>query len=90
MSSSDKAKSKLLDSMRMSKQGSTSSVSDADVPETKKVEPAKKAAIKPANKPASAAKKAKKPAAKSSTAKSADVKKPVVDNFQAAQRVWPD
>ena len=83
MSSSDKAKSKLLNSMRMSKQGSTSSVPDAGAPETKKEAPAKKAASKPASA-------AKKTAAKSSAVKSSDVKKPVIDNFQAAQRVWPD
>lgn len=86
MSSSDKAKSNLLNSMRMSKQGSTSSAADAGAPVAKKAAPAKKAAAKPA----SAAKKTKKSSAKSAAVKSSDVKKPVIDNFQAAQRVWPD
>ena len=78
MSSSDKAKSKLLDSMRMSKQGSTPEVTTSETPA-----PEKKA--KPsANKSAGTDKKSK-PATKSSAAK-----KPITDNFQAAQRVWPD
>jgi len=81
MSSSDKAKSKLLDSMRMSKQGSN----EAPVAE-KPAAPAKTAAKKaPATKTKATAPKKPKAAAKSSAPK-----KPVTDNFQAAQRVWPD
>lgn len=80
MSSSDQAKSKLLDSMRISKQG-TAAETTAPVAAKSKPAPAKKA--KPSSRPASSAAKAKptKPAAP---------KKPVTDNFQAAQRVWPD
>ena len=78
MSSSDKAKNKLLDSMRMSKQGSTPEVTTSETPA-----PAKKA--KPSeDKPANTAKKAKP------VTKSAAPEKPITDNFQAAQRVWPD
>ena len=82
MSSSDKAKSKLLDSMRMSKQGSNEAP-DANEPAA----PAKAAAEKkaPATKAKAAAPRKPKAAAKSSAPK-----KPVTDNFQAAQRVWPD
>lgn len=82
MSNSDQAKSKLLDSMRMSKQGST------------KPAPAKKPASTQAaaTKPVPA-KTSNKPAGKSSStakkSKSTDkIKMP--DNFQRTQRVWPD
>ena len=78
MSSSDQAKSKLLDSMRMSKQGSTP---ETTAPATSKSAPAKKA--KPASKAASTA-------AKTKSTKPAEAKKPITDNFQAAHRVWPD
>ena len=78
MSSSDQAKSKLLDSMRMSKQGSAPA---APAPVKSTPAPAKKA--KPASKPASTA-------AKAESTKPAAPKKPVIDNFQAVQRVWPD
>lgn len=78
MSSSDQAKSKLLDSMRMSKQGSAPT---AATQAPAKSTPAKK--TKPASKPASTAAKAK-------STKSTAPKKPITDNFQAAQRVWPD
>jgi len=74
MSSSDQAKSKLLDSMRMSKQGS----SDAPVAE------------KPAQAKAAPAKTAPAPKKSKAATKTAAAKKPVIDNFQAAQRVWPD
>ena len=82
MSNSDQAKSKLLDSMRMSKQGSAPA---ATAPAKSTPAPAKKArpASKPASKPASTAAKAK-------STKPAAPKKPITDNFQAAQRVWPD
>lgn len=74
MSSSDQAKSKLLDSMRMSKQGSTTEVTASETPApAKKAEPSKN-----------------KSANKSNKAKPAAPKKPITDNFQAAQRVWPD
>ena len=84
MSNSDQAKSKLLDSMRMSKQGSAPAPA-ATAPAKSTPAPAKKArpASKPASKPASTATKAK-------SAKPAAPKKPITDNFQAAQRVWPD
>ena len=88
MSSSDKAKSKLLDSMRMSKQGVSANVTAANAAPAKKVEPAKKVK-QTASKPTGTAKKSQA-AAKSTSVKSAVVKKPVIDNFQAAQRVWPD
>lgn len=78
MSSSDQAKSKLLDSMRMSKQGSSGAPAAAKPAPA--AAPAKKAPAKKA--PAS-----KAPASK---AKAAAPKKPITDNFQAAQRVWPD
>ena len=77
MSSSDQAKSKLLDSMRMSKQGS----SETPV------------AAKPAPTQATPAKKVKEAAPKKPkavAAKTSAPKKPITDNFQAAQRVWPD
>jgi hypothetical protein len=77
MSTSDQAKSKLLDSMRVSKEGAK------EVPVAEKTEPVKKAA--PANK-AKVTKKAAKPAAK----KTAASKETVSDSFQAAKRVWPD
>lgn len=81
MSSADKTKNKLLDSMRMSKTGAT---------DTAPTEPASKAetAAKPkkaATKKKGAAK--KKPAAKKSPAKSVA---PVRDVYQAARRIWPD
>ena len=88
MSSSDKAKSKLLDSMRMSKQGAAANVTTANAAPAKKAEPTKQVK-KTASKPAGTAKKSQA-AAKSTSVKSAAVKKPVIDNFQAAQRVWPD
>jgi hypothetical protein len=81
MSTSDQAKSKLLDSMRASKEGAK------EVPVTAKAEPAKKPA------PAKKSKSAKPAKAKKATKKAA---KPVAakartsDSFQAAQRVWPD
>ena len=80
MSTSDQAKSKLLDSMRASKEGAK------EVPVAAKTEPAKKAAPAKKAKPAKSAKpaKAKKPA------KPAKAKAKVSDSFQAAQRVWPD
>ncbi len=80
MSTSDQAKSKLLDSMRASKQGTTESpVAEESAPEqttsTKEAAPASKA------KAAQTTKKAAKPAAS----------KPAgADSFQAAKRVWPD
>jgi len=88
MSSSDKAKSKLLDSMRMSKQGAAANVTAANAAPEKKAEPTTKVK-KTASKPAGTAKESK-PAAKSTGVKSPVVKEPVIDNFQAAQRVWPD
>lgn len=80
MSTSDQAKSKLLDSMRVSKQGTTESpVAEKSAPEkttsTKEAAPASKA------KAAKTTKKAAKPAVS---------KEAVTDRFQAAKRVWPD
>ena len=81
MSNTDQAKSKLLNSMRMSKQG-PAAVSQETAP-AKKVH-------QPVNKPASTAKKPASTAKKPKTTTSAAPKKPITDNFQAAQRVWPD
>ena len=74
MSTTDQAKSKLLDSMRASKQGAK------ETPVAEKIAPASKAKAAPASK-AKATKKAAKPAASKET---------VSDSFQAAKRVWPD
>ena len=80
MSTSDQAKSKLLDSMRVSKQGAKEVlVAEKTAPEKKAV-PASKAKAAPASK-AKATKKAAKPAASKETSS---------DSFQAARRVWPD
>ncbi|MCW8941732.1 MAG: hypothetical protein OQK93_01000 [Gammaproteobacteria bacterium] len=80
MSTSDQAKSKLLDSMRVSKQGAKEvPVAEKTAPEKKAV-PASKAKAAPASK-AKATKKAAKPAASKGTTS---------DSFQAARRVWPD
>jgi hypothetical protein len=80
MSTSDQAKSKLLDSMRVSKQGAKEVlVAEKTAPEKKAV-PASKAKAAPASK-AKATKKAAKPAASKGTTS---------DSFQAARRVWPD
>ena len=88
MSTSDQAKSKLLDSMRVSKQGAKEvPVAEKTAPEKKEV-PASKAKAAPASKakaaPASKAKATKKPA------KPAASKETSSDSFQAARRVWPD
>jgi len=84
MSTSDQAKSKLLDSMRVSKQGAK------EVPVAEKTAPVKKTA--PAKKRAPVKKTA--PASKAITtkkvAKPAASKETVTDSFQAAKRVWPD
>ena len=88
MSSSDKAKSKLLDSMRMSKQSVSANATPAETASAEKLESAKKVK-QTASKPSVTAKKSK-PTAKSTAVKSSVVKKPVTDNFQSAQRVWPD
>ena len=74
MSSSDQAKSKLLDSMRMSKQGSTPDVTKSETPTQEK-----KA------KPSASTDKKSKPATKPSA-----TEKPITDGFQKARRVWPD
>lgn len=80
MSNSDQAKSKLLDSMRMSKQGSTEKTPAATNSGTSKN-----------TKPATAAKKSTASNAKAKTnSKSSASKKSVTDDFQAAERVWPD
>ena len=81
MSTSDQAKSKLLDSMRASKEGAK------EVPVAAAAEPAKKAAPAKKAKPAATAKKAKKA---KKAAKPAAAKASTSDSFQAAQRVWPD
>ena len=78
MSTSDQAKSKLLDSMRVSKQGAKEVPVAEKAAPVKKTEPASKAKKAPASK---ATKKAAKPAASKET---------VSDSFQAAKRVWPD
>lgn len=80
MSTSDQAKSKLLDSMRASKQGAIEVPVAKKTAPVKKTEPAGKAKAAPANK-AKATKKAAKPAASKAT---------VSDSYQAVKRVWPD
>ena len=93
MSTSDQAKSKLLDSMRLSKQGAKEApVAEKTAPvkktapikktaPVKKTAPIKKTAPASNAKPAKTTKKAAKPAASKET---------VSDSFQAARRVWPD
>ena len=76
MSTSDQAKSKLLDSMRVSKEGTK------EVPVTENTAPVQKTA------PASKTKAAKKTTKKA--AKPAVSKETAADSFQAAKRVWPD
>ena len=80
MSTSDQAKSKLLDSMRASKQGTQETPVAEEAAPVKKAQPASKAKAAPAGK-AKATKKAAKPAA---------AKEAASDSFQAAKRVWPD
>ncbi|MBT8120754.1 MAG: hypothetical protein KJN89_13655 [Gammaproteobacteria bacterium] len=80
MSTSDQAKSKLLDSMRVSKQGAKEVPDAKQTAPVKKAAPASKAKAAPANK-AKATKKAAKPAVSKKTAS---------DSYQAAKRVWPD
>ena len=80
MSTSDQAKSKLLDSMRVSKQGAKETPVAEKAAPVKQAAPASKAKAAPASK-AKATKKAAKPAASKETAS---------DSFQAAKRVWPD
>ena len=81
MSTSDQAKSKLLDSMRASKEGAKEvPVAEKPAP-AKKAVPAKKAKPAKSSKAAKSTKKATKPAAKKTKAS---------NSYQAAQRVWPD
>ena len=80
MSTSDQAKSKLLDSMRASKEGAK------EVPVAEKVAPVKKTA--PASKAKTAS--ASKAKATKKEAKPAASKATVSDSYQAAKRVWPD
>ena len=75
MSTSDQAKSKLLDSMRVSKQGAK------EVPVAEKTAPEKKEVPASKAKAAKTTKKAAEPAVS---------KEVVTDRFQAAKRVWPD
>ena len=80
MSTSDQVKSKLLNSMRVSKEGAK------EVPVAEKAAPVKKSApaTKAKSAPASNAKATKK------AAKPAKSKETVSDSYQAARRVWPD
>jgi len=86
MSSSDNAKNKLLDSMRMSKSGAPGTAADKPASENTAKAADKPAASKPAAKKKAATKKkpaaAKKPASKNKAA--------AQDPFQAARRIWPD
>jgi hypothetical protein len=86
MTTSDQAKSKLLDSMRVSKQGAK------EVPAAEKTTPVKNTAPVKKAKPASKAKAAPAGKAKATkkAAKPAVSKETVSDSFQAARRVWPD
>ena len=80
MSTSDQAKNKLLDSMRVSKEGAKEVPVANKAAPVKKTTPASKAKAAPVSK-AKTTKKAAKPAAS---------KKTVSDSYQAAKRVWPD
>ena len=77
MSSSDQAKSKLLDSMRLSKQGSPAT---KEAP--KEQAPSKTSKVTKSSKPVS------KPA--STDKKSKSVTKTSSDNYLDPHRVWPD
>lgn len=79
MSSSDQAKSKLLDSMRMSKQGSTE---NASIEKTSPVATNK-------SKQSASKKTSSKSQSKVST-KSKATNHSDSESYQAAQRVWPD
>lgn len=85
---SDKAKNKLLDSMRMSKQGNPSE-EKAPAPAAKKAAPAKKAAKKSAAKKKTPAKQAKssRPGNYSTREGRASI---IADGFESGRRIWPD
>lgn len=90
MSNSDNAKSKLLDSMRISKDGpaeTTDSKPAAKAAPAKKAAPKKTAAKKAAPKAKKAAPKAKKVAASADISPRATVSR---DGFQSKGRCWPD
>jgi len=86
MTSSDKTKSQLIDSMRMSKGG----VSEAPAKEDAgKSAPVKKKAIKAKQAPVKAA--AKKPAAKKAAVAGDRGKASIAtDAYQSGMRIWPD
>jgi len=80
MSDNDKAKSKLMESIRMTKAGKNKK-EDAPAADAKPAEPAKAAETKAAPKP-----KAKPKASKPAPAKKAETKV----SYLPSQRVWPD
>lgn len=91
MSSTDNAKNKLLDSIRLSKSGAaetpaTDSAATAGTPPEPVQAPPKAAVRKPA------AKKHVAPKKKASPAKKPEPKKKAIgqDPYQGARRIWPD
>lgn len=99
---SDKARNKLLESMRISKGGVSKtpaiskSAGTAPGPEKKKAAAPKKTTKKPAARNKSATKKSTKSASKSTTAKSRTRSQlrpagfSLNDPFQGGERIWPD
>lgn len=78
MSGNDKTKQKLMESMRMTKQGVSNKVGEVDA--TKNITPQDDKPVK----------KKEKSAPVSTKKASKDIKKPAVSSYQAARRVWPD
>jgi len=76
MSNNDKAKQKLMESMRLTKEAGSKKVGEADT--TKNITPQDEKPVKPKKKSAATQKASK------------DIKKPAVASYQAARRVWPD
>jgi len=96
--SSDKTKNKLLDSMRMSKEGAgdtTAAKPATNKPAASKPAASKPAASKPAaSKPVKTAQKKKTPAKKASSSGSYSTREAraslIADTFESGQRIWPD
>jgi hypothetical protein len=96
--SSDKTKKKLLDSMRMSKQGSAATPAKASAPAAAstpaKAAPAKAASKAPAKKVAAKPKPAPKTAAKKAATGSYGSREAratlIADTFESGRRIWPD
>ena len=79
MSNNDKAKNKLMESMRMTKEGSDKKVEEVNTQQDLKPQE---------DKPAKQDK--KKPAVKKAVKVAANTQDKTTTSFQAAQRVWPD